>query len=331
MKKLKKFVKILPVMVASLFCVLSLSINNNVAAESADATDERMQNSETRAGDAPVEETSSPTTKPSGDCETSEVCTDKPADDTYNVPILGQISAKSVSLPILAIVLGLTDGFNPCAMWVLIFLITMLFGMKDRKKMWVLGITFLASSALVYVLFMVSWLSLATFLSSIKIIRLTIAVFAIIFGMVNIYRYIKSKDEANGCDVTDRKKRSKIMEKIKKIVTEKSFLLAMLGIIALAASVNIIELLCSLGLPVIFTNVLSMNNLSIIEYIIYIFIYILFFMLDDIIVFVVAMKTMEIKGISTKIGKCSHLIGGIIMLVLGILMAVKPEWIMFNF
>src|SRR5574344_3032812 len=102
MKKLKKFVKILPVMVASLFCVLSLSANFAVA-ESADATDERMQNSETRAGDAPVEETSSPTTKPSGDCETSEVCTDKPADDTYNVPILGQISAKSVSLPILAI------------------------------------------------------------------------------------------------------------------------------------------------------------------------------------------------------------------------------------
>ena len=99
----------------------------------------------------------------------------------------------------------------------------------------------------------------------------------------------------------------------------------------LAFLVNLIELLCSLGLPVIFTEVLSLNNLSTTEYILYMLLYILFFLIDDIVIFVIAMKTLEIKAISNKYTKYSHLIGGIIMLILGILMILKPEWLMFNF
>ena len=252
-------------------------------------------------------------------------------EEKYEVPILGKIKAKEVSLPILAVVLGLVDGFNPCAMWILVFLISMLFGMKDRKKMWILGGTFILTSGLVYMLFMVSWLNLAVFLSSVRIIRLLIAIFSIVFGMYNIYRYIDSLDKEDGCDVTDKEDRRKIMKKIRKITGNQKFILSIIGIMALAVSVNILELLCSLGLPVVFTNVLAINHLNAIEYGIYIFIYILFFLIDDIIVFVIAMFSMKIKGISNKYTKYSHLIGGLIMLLLGILMALKPEWLMFNF
>ena len=121
------------------------------------------------------------------------------------------------------------------------------------------------------------------------------------------------------------------MEKIKKITSEKSFLLATLGVMVLAASVNVIELACSAGLPVLFTNVLAMNNTTTIETIIYVLIYILFFLIDDIIVFVIAMCTLNIKAISTRYTKYSHLIGGILMLLIGLLMILKPEWLMFNF
>ncbi|MBR3162435.1 MAG: hypothetical protein IKF19_06880 [Bacilli bacterium] len=252
-------------------------------------------------------------------------------EEKYEVPILGKINAKEVSLPILAIVLGLVDGFNPCAMWILVFLISMLFGMKDRKKMWILGGTFILTSGLVYMLFMISWLNLAVFLTSVKLIRLLIAIFSIIFGMYNIYRYVDSLGKDDGCDVTDKEDRKKIMKKIKKITSNQKFILSIIGIMALAASVNVLELLCSLGLPVIFTNVLALNHLSTIEYSIYIFIYLLFFLIDDIIVFIIAMMSMKIKGISNKYTKYSHLVGGIIMLLLGILMAIKPEWLMFNF
>ena len=253
--------------------------------------------------------------------------------DSYSVDtgLFGVVSLKDVSLSIFTIILGAVDGFNPCAMWILIFLITMLFSMHDRKKMWILGLTFIFTSGFVYLCFMVSWLSLANFISSVIFIRFLIAGFAVVFGMINIYRYVKSLGSDVGCDVTDKNKRIKIMEKIKKIVSEKSFLLSIFGIMLLAFSVNLIELLCSLGIPVMFTNILAMNDLSAIEYVIYMGLYLLFFLIDDILIFVIAMKTLKIKGISNKYTKYSHLIGGVIMVLLGILMAIKPEWLMFNF
>ena len=253
-------------------------------------------------------------------------------DENVTVPVLGKINAKKVSLPILAVVLGFVDGFNPCAMWILIFLITMLFNMKDRKKMWILGLTFILTSGIVYLMFMLAWLNLATFISKIAFIRLLIAVIALVVGLINVYKYIdslKKKDE--GCDVVDKKDRKKIMEKIISITREKKFIIALLGIMVLAASVNIIELMCSIGIPLLFTQILAMNNLSTFSYMIYMFIYIFFFLIDDIVIFVISMVTLKVTGLSTKYTKYSHLIGGIIMLIIGLLLIIKPELLMFNF
>ncbi len=247
------------------------------------------------------------------------------------VPILGNIDPKTVSLPILAIVVGFVDGFNPCAMWVLIFLITMLFGMKNRKKMWILGLTFLFISSLTYFLFMIAWLNIASLLSKIIYIRVFISVVALIFGIINITKFLKKGQADPGCDVVDDNKRTNIMDRIKKIIASKSFILSLIGIALLAVSVNVIELLCSLGLPVIFTQVLAINNLNITEQILYILLYILFFLIDDLIIFFLAMKSLKIKAISNRYTKYSHLIGGIIMLIIGLLMLIKPEWLMFNF
>ena len=263
--------------------------------------------------------------------EQSEDLTNNSSLDDYEVPILGKFNAKTVSLPILAVVMGFVDGFNPCALWILIFLISMLFGMNDRKKMWILGLVFLITSGLVYLLFMVSWLNLAVFVSSVNAIRIMIAAFATIFGIYNIYNFLKTKNSDIGCTVTNDKSRKKIMDKIKVILAQKYFIFSLVGIIFLAVSVNVLELLCSLGLPVIFTQVLALNNLSVLEYSIYILIYILFFMLDDIVIFFIAMKTLQIKGISNKYTKYSHLIGGVIMIIIGLLMLFKPELLMFNF
>ena len=247
------------------------------------------------------------------------------------IPILGKIDIRTVSLPLVSIVIGFIDGFNPCAMWVLLFLITILFNMKDKKKMWILGITFLVTSALVYLLFMLAWLKVALSFTSIKIVRILIALVALIGGFINLRSYIRSLSKDDGCEVVDDKKRKSIISKIKKIAAEKSFALALIGIITLAVSVNLVELACSAGLPLVFTQILAINNLSSFGYGFYMFLYILFFLIDDIVIFVIAMLTLNIKGISSKYGKYSHLIGGIIMVLIGILMIFKPEWLMFNF
>jgi len=246
-----------------------------------------------------------------------------------NIPLMGEVNLKNMALPVISILIGLIDGFNPCAMWVLLFLISMLMGMNDRKKMWILGLTFLITSALIYLCFMMAWLSFATYVNSIIILRVIIGLIAIVGGSFNITSYFKKKDD--GCEVVSDKKRTKIFDRIRKIVSEKNLLFAIFGIILLAVSVNIIELACSAGLPVMFTNILSLNNLSTFEYAFYMFLYILFFLIDDLIIFFIAMISMKLTGISTKYGKISHLVGGIILALIGIMMIFKPEWLMFHF
>lgn len=243
-----------------------------------------------------------------------------------------EINPANLSLPVLSIVLGTIDGFNPCAMWVLIFLISMLFNMKDRKKMWCIGITFLFTSAVVYLLFMFAWLGITTtLLTKVSWFKILIALVALTGAFINLRSFYRSIKTGSGCEVVDNNKRKKIMTRIRKITSEKSFILALIGVMILAASVNIIELACSAGIPVLFTNVLALNNLTQTQTTLYILLYILFFLIDDIIVFVIAMLTLNIKAISTRYTKYSHLIGGILMLIIGLLMLIKPSWLMFNF
>lgn len=246
------------------------------------------------------------------------------------LPLIGEVKLKNLTLPLVTVVIGLADGFNPCAMWVLLFLISMLIGMKDKKRMWILGSTFLLISALIYLIFMMSWLNLANLLISVVWVRVIIAIVSLVGGIINLRGYIKHR-KVSGCDVVDDKKRNKIITRIKKFTTEKNFWLAILGVIVLAISVNVVELACSAGLPVMFIEILSLNNLTAIEEIIYIVLYMLFFLLDDFVVFVIAMTTLSLTGVSSKYGNLSKLIGGILMLFIGLLLMFKPEWIMFNF
>ena len=248
---------------------------------------------------------------------------------TISVPGFGKVNLKNVSLASSAVIIGLVDGFNPCAMWVLLFLISILIGMKDRRKMWAIGISFLLTSAVLYFLILMSWLSIVSKASTINWIRTLIAVLAVCGGIYNIYKFFTSKD--SGCDVVDDKKRKNIFDKIKKFTKEKNILLACIGACALAVSVNIVELACSAGLPLVFGQLLALNNVKGIQGVLYTLLYVLFFMLDDLIIFIIAMFTTKIAAISTKYNKYSHLIGGIIMLIIGLLLIFNKSALMFNF
>jgi len=244
------------------------------------------------------------------------------------LPFFGEVNAKTISLPILAIVLGTLDGFNPCAMWVLLLLISMLFHLEQSWKRWFLGGLFLLTTGIMYLTFMVAWLNITILFGTITYLRWLIAAIALVGGGFNIRTYLKTKP---GCEVIDDRKRKKISKRVKEIFSQPVFILASLGVIVLAISVNLVELICSAGLPVIFTQVLSIQNMTGIEYFMYMLLYLLFFIADDIIIFVIAMKTTQLTGISTKYSRWAHLVGGIIMILLAILMVLKPEWLMLKF
>jgi len=251
------------------------------------------------------------------------------SNDLVKVPFWGNISASSLSLPVLTLVVGFLDGFNPCAMWILLFLISMLIGMKNKRRMWVLGSAFIFFSALSYFVFMAAWLNLILFIGVVLWVRLVIGLLALAGGGYNIKEYFASKKKG-GCSVADDRKREQMFSKVTKVVHQKAFWLALIGIAAVAFSVNLFELLCSAGLPAVYTQVLAMNNLPHWQYYLYLILYVFIFMLDDLIIFVIAMVTLQMTGITTKYQKYNHIIGGILMLLIGTLLILRPEWLMFG-
>jgi hypothetical protein len=248
--------------------------------------------------------------------------------ESLTLPILGTIQTANLSLPALSVVFGLVDGFNPCAMWALLFLISLLLGMKDRKRMWILGTTFIVTSAFVYFLFLSAWLNFFLILGFVFWVRIVIGLIALGVGIYNLRDYHINKE--GGCKVIDNEKRRKTFDKLEGIAHEKKFILALGGIILLAFAVNLIELVCSAGLPAIFTQILSISNLSSGQHYSYILIYIFFFMIDDLIVFAIAMITLHAVGVQSKYARLSRLIGGILMLIIGGLLLFKPEILMFG-
>jgi hypothetical protein len=248
--------------------------------------------------------------------------------DKITLPFLGEVEVKNFSLPVLTIVFGALDGFNPCAMWVLLFLISLLLGMKDKKRMWILGSVFIVASAFVYFLFMAAWLNLILFLGVVFWVRLLIGLIALGGGGYSLKEFFTNK--AGTCKVTRGTKRRVIFDKLKTITQSKSFYLALVGIIILAMAVNLVELICSAGLPAVYTQILVLTNLTTLQYYLYIALYIFIFMLDDLLIFIIAMLTLQVTGMTTKYSHISRLVGGILMVIIGLLLIFKPELLMFG-
>lgn len=245
-----------------------------------------------------------------------------------NLPFLNQIQIKNLSLPALTFIIALLDGFNPCAMWVLLFLISLLLGMKDRQKMWLLGTTFIAASAFVYFLFISTWLNLFLFLGFVLWVRILIGLVALATGSYNLRDYFINK--GGGCEIVADEKRERMFSRMRRLTSEKRTLLALAGMVVLAFSVNLIELVCSAGLPAIYTQILSLSKLPTWQYYLYLLFYILIFMADDLFVFFIAMTTLKMVGIEKKYSRASRLLGGTLMLLIGLLLLFKPELLMFG-
>ena len=250
------------------------------------------------------------------------------------IPFWGQVDISKMSLPVLTITIGALDGFNPCAMWILLFLIALLINTRSRKRMFLVGGTFIAVSGIVYFLLLSAWLNLFLAISYVNLTRILIGVAALGFGIWQIKSFLTFKPGV--CKVTDGK--SSFQDRIKnglKNHAEKLALfpltLAILGsVIILAFGINLVEFFCSAGLPAIYTRVLTLSQLSPVSYYLYLLLYTFIFILDDLIVFSIAAISLSKVGFTDKYNRWSALIGGLLILILGILLVFRPELLMFG-
>ncbi|MCA9355230.1 glutaredoxin family protein [Candidatus Kaiserbacteria bacterium] len=246
----------------------------------------------------------------------------------FDLPFLGVVDLKSLSLFSLSAILGTIDGFNPCAMWVLITFLVILSQAGSRKKMIFLAGIFIVAEAIMYNLILNVWYKTWDFVALDQYVTPMVGILATGGGLFFLWRWHKNKGTALVCDISDIESQSKTISKLQAIVNQPTTLISIFAILAIAFSVNIIEFACSIGIPQAYTKILELNMLTFFEQQWYILIYTIGYMIDDFVVFGLAIwGYSKLESHGAKYSQLSLLIGGVLMLLLGLLLILNPDFL----
>jgi len=256
--------------------------------------------------------------------------------DSISVPFFGDLSLKNASPLFLSMALGGLDGFNACALAALTFLLVVLIATGQRKRVLWIGGTFIFVSGAVYYAFIAAWFNLFVALEQLRFFTLLIGIIVLASAVFVLRDYIHGI-VCKLCNVTPGKKQGifvrteqKLMGKMEHLATSKAALpLVLLGVALVAAGVNMVELVCSFGIPLAYTKILSGSGIAGLAYYGYLLVYILFYMIDDFIIFLIALFTLRLTGLSEKYLKAATLISGLVLLLLGLLLIFKPDALTF--
>jgi glutaredoxin len=242
-----------------------------------------------------------------------------------DVPVFGRLRVKSIGLPAFTFLIGLVDGFNPCAMWVLIFLLSLLVNLKDRRKIVIIAGTFVFVSGLAYFAFMAAWLNVFLLIGFARPAQITLGLLAILIGAVNLKDFFAF---GRGISLSiPQAAKPGIYERVRRIIMAKYLAAALAGAVVLAVLVNTIELLCTAGLPAMYTQILTMHRLPRWENYLYLLLYNVAYMLDDTVMVTIAVTTLSHRKLQESEGRWLKLLSGLVILILGLLMVFRPEWL----
>jgi len=243
---------------------------------------------------------------------------------TIKLPLIGMIDLEKQSLIASTAFIGFVDGFNPCSLWVLGILLTITLHSGSRKIVGIVGLTFLLVSTIVYSLFIVGVFSLLSYISYLKWIQIGVSLIAFIFGAINVKDYFWFKE---GISFTiSNKQKQKLYETIRRTTPSSSSMIALIGSASgLAVGVSLIEFSCTAGFPVIWSSLMSSNNVSPTFFLLYLAIYMLIYFIDELLFFSVALFGLRAIRLEEKHGRFLKLISGVIMIFLGGAMAINPE------
>lgn len=250
---------------------------------------------------------------------------DPAAADLVELPLLGKINWRSYGMPAFTITVGLIDGFNPCAMWVLLFLLSLLVNLKDRWKILAVAGTFVAISGAAYFAFMAAWLNVMQLVAYLPYVQTTLGLLGITVGLIHIKDFFAFK---RGISLSiPESAKPKLYERMRRIVMAESLLGAIAGASVLAVLVNIVELLCTAGLPAMYTGILTMQGYPTWQNYAYLLLYNLAYMFDDSLMVAIVVATLGKHRLQEQGGRILKLISGLVILAIGLAMLLKPEWL----
>lgn len=239
-----------------------------------------------------------------------------PKPESFTIDLFGRsISLDQIGLPLFTLALGLLDGFNPCSMWVLILMISLLAPLNDRARMFAIAGTFVAVEGLAYFVFMAAWLNLFLLIGLSRASEIIIAVLALSAGAINLKDFWRF-----GWGVSlsiPAAAKPDIYARMRRILQAEVMAAALFGAAALAILVQIVEFMCTSGFPALFTRILTLRQLDSPSYYGYLLLYDLAYMLDDVIVLAIGIVTLSQRRLHEQEGRWLKLISGLVMAGLG--------------
>lgn len=248
-----------------------------------------------------------------------------PAPDQVTLPMFGTIRVRVLGMPLFTIAVGLVDGFNPCAMWVLLFLLSFLASLRSRGKMLLIAGEFVLVSALAYYAFMAAWIAVFSLIGLSRPVQIALGLLGLFVGAVNLKDFF-AFHEGLTFSIPESAKPG-LYRRMRAVVQAETIPLAMLAAAVLAVLVNFIELLCTAGLPALYTEVLAAQGLPAWKRCAYLGLYDVAYMLDDMIMVGIAVVTLGHRKLQEGGGRWLKLVSGAVMVALALVLLFRPGWL----
>lgn len=260
---------------------------------------------------------------PAGDPTDGTPPPGSPGDEgTIDLPLIGTVELQALSLPVLTLVIAGLDAFNPCAFFVLLFLLSLMIHVRSRPRMLLIGVTFVAFSGLVYFLFMAAWLNLFLVIGVAPVVTIAAGVLAVVIGLLNVKDFFLFK-QGPTLSIPERAKPG-LFARMRNLISADNLATMLAGTVVLALAANSYELLCTAGFPMVFTRVLTLNDLSPAARYAYLGLYNLIYVLPLLAIVLVFTGTLGARKLTERQGRLLKLLSGLMMLGLGAVMLLAP-------
>jgi glutaredoxin len=246
--------------------------------------------------------------------------------ESIRTPWFGELRVRDLGLPLFTIVIGLLDGFNPCAMWVLLFLLSLLVNLHDRRKMALIAGTFVLVSGLIYFAFMAAWLNIFLLIGLSRAVQIGLGGIALFVGAANVKDFFTLQHGVS-FSIPESAKPG-LYARVRSILQAENLAGALAGIVVLAGLVNLVELLCTAGFPALYTQILTIQQLPSWEYYSYLGLYNLAYIFDDSLMVTIAVVSLSRRKLQERAGRWLKLTSGLVMAGLGAGLLLQPEWLM---
>lgn len=245
----------------------------------------------------------------------------RPAAEDFSLTLFGHtLTLDDVGLPAFTLAMGLLDGFNPCSMWVLLLMISILAPLNDRRRMLAIAGTFVLVEGIAYFIFMAAWLNLFLLIGVSRASQLVIAAIAIVAGLINL-KDVVAFGRGISLSIPEKAKPG-IYRRMRGLLHAPTMTAAIVGAAVLAILVQVVEFMCTSGFPALFTRILTLRELDTVSYYGYLLLYNAAYMVDDIVVLGIGVVMLSRHRLQEKEGRFLKLVSGVVMLGLGVYLIV---------